>query len=100
MFAGVVRLSRRCRNCGLDIESFNVGDGPAALLILAIGAIVTGLAIWLELAAAPPFWLHLLLWPPVTAAGVVGSLRMAKALLLALEWKNEAREGRKADGLR
>jgi uncharacterized protein (DUF983 family) len=75
-----------CRSCGLDFASFNVGDGPAALLILVIGALVTGLALWLELAAAPPFWLHLILWPPITALSVIASLRVTKALLLALEW--------------
>ena len=98
MFEGPIRLSPRCRVCALDFSAFNVGDGPAALLILVIGAVITGLAVWLELATAPPVWVHLLLWPPVTAVGVIASLRIAKALLLALEYKNQAREGRNVRG--
>ena len=55
---------------------------------------VVALAITLELTAHPPLWVHLLIWAPVTAAGVIGSLRIAKAALIAAEYKNRAREGR------
>jgi uncharacterized protein (DUF983 family) len=97
LFKGVVTFAPRCRACGLDFSAFNVGDGPAAFLILIVGALVTGLAIALELAAEPPLWLHLLLWPPVTLAAVLGSLRLAKGALLALEYRHSAREGRFSD---
>ena len=86
LFAGWVRFADRCRACGLEIARFNVGDGPAAFLILIIGAVVTGLAIWLQLAADPPWWLHVILWLPLTIAGVIGGLRMAKAALLHSEY--------------
>ena len=36
----------------------------------------------------------MLIWIPVTAAGVIWSLRVAKAALLAAEYRNAAREGR------
>jgi uncharacterized protein (DUF983 family) len=90
----MVAFAPACRACGLDLEAFNVGDGPAALLILVVGALVTGLAIALELSASPPFWVHILLWVPLTAALVIGSLRVAKGALLALEYRHRAREGR------
>ncbi|HJQ16382.1 MAG TPA: DUF983 domain-containing protein [Allosphingosinicella sp.] len=92
-----MKLAPRCRACGLDLAAFNVGDGPAALLILGLGAIVTGLAVWLELAAEPPFWVHLILWPPLAAVAVVLALRVTKALLLALEYRHEAGEGQLSD---
>lgn len=94
LFAGLLRFAPTCRACGLDIQGFNVGDGPAAFLILIVGGLVTGLALWLELAVEPPFWVHLLLWPLVTLALVVGTLRVGKGWLLALEYRNAAREGR------
>jgi uncharacterized protein (DUF983 family) len=74
-----------------------VGDGPAAFLIMIVGAIITVLAIVLELSAQPPFWVHILLWLPLTIALVMVFLRFAKGLLLALEFKNRAREGRLAE---
>ncbi len=94
LFAGVIAFAPRCGACGLDFAAFNVGDGPAAFLTLGIGTVITVLAIWLELAVAPPWWVHVLLWLPLTIGGVVGSLRVAKGALLAVEVARGAREGR------
>ena len=92
LFAGIASFAPKCRACGLDFQAFNVGDGPAAFLILIVGALVTGLAIGVELAAEPPFWVHMLLWLPLTVLLVVALLRVAKAALLALEFRHKARE--------
>jgi uncharacterized protein (DUF983 family) len=94
LFAGAVRFASQCRACRLDFSAFNVGDGPAAFLTLIVGALITGLAITLELKAEPPFWVHILLWVPLTLIAVGGSLRLAKGALLVLEYRNKAREGR------
>lgn len=94
LFAGYIRFAPHCRACGLDFSSFNVGDGPAAFLTLAIGTLVTILAVTLELAYEPSWWVHIILWLPLTIASVMISLRFTKALLLALEYRNQAREGR------
>lgn len=94
LFRSLIAFADRCRTCGLDFGAFNVGDGPAAFLTLGIGTIITILAIWLELAAGPPWWVHVLLWVPLTLLGVVGSLRIAKGMLITLEYKRGAREGR------
>lgn len=97
LFAGMTEFAPACRVCGLDFSSSNVGDGPAAFLTLILGAVVVAMAITVELTLHPPLWLHMLIWIPVTAAGVIVSLRAAKAALLALEYRNAAREGRIAD---
>lgn len=97
LFAGPVRFAARCPACGLDFTTFNVGDGPVAFLTLGIGGIVTVLALLLEFSVSPPWWVHALLWVPLTLALVLGSLRLAKGVLLALEYRNAAREGRRAD---
>ena len=94
LFSGWIKFADRCGGCGLDYNAFNVGDGPAAFLTLILGTIVVIGAVTLELSLSPPFWVHLLIWPPVTLAGVVLSLRLAKGWLIALEYRNAAREGR------
>lgn len=94
IFAGWIRFAPRCRACGLDLTQFNVGDGPAAFLTLILGTIVVAMAIIVEIKFHPPLWLHMLIWIPVTLAGVIWSLRLAKAALLAAEYRNAAREGR------
>lgn len=94
LFAGAVRFSDTCRQCQLDLNQFNVGDGPAAFLIMVVGALVTIGAVALELAVSPPFWVHILIWVPLTLALVLALLRLAKGALLVLEYRNRAREGR------
>jgi uncharacterized protein (DUF983 family) len=94
LFSGAVRFSDHCKTCKTDFSQFNVGDGPAAFLIMIVGALITMGAVTLELSAEPPFWVHALIWIPLTAALVLGLLRVAKAALLTLEFRNRAREGR------
>lgn len=97
MFAGAMTFSDRCKACGLDYSRFNVGDGPAALVTLAVGTITVGMAIWLQLAFEPPWWVHVLLWVPVTLGLVIGGLRMTKGFLLASEYRNSAGEAGRRD---
>jgi uncharacterized protein (DUF983 family) len=94
LYAGLLRFEARCGVCGLDFAAFNVGDGAAAFLILIIGAITVGLAMFVELSFTPPFWVHILLWLPFVIGGTLGALRLTKGILLALEWRNDAGEGR------
>lgn len=97
MFAGMLAFADRCRACGFDFARFNVGDGPAALVTLAVGAITVPLAIWVQLTFEPHWWVHALLWVPLTFALVIGGLRVTKAWLLASEYRNDAREAGSRD---
>jgi uncharacterized protein (DUF983 family) len=93
LFAGPVRFADRCDACGLDFTQFNVGDGPAAFLILIVGALLTIFALVTDAAFEPPWWVHLV-WLPTGIALTLGGLRLAKAWLVGAEYRNRAREGR------
>ena len=90
LFEGLAKFATKCRTCGLDFSTFNVGDGPAAFLTLIIGALVVVLAITVELTWHPPFWVHIALWVPFTAAAVIWGLRAGKSALLAAEFQRNA----------
>lgn len=92
LFAGLISFAPRCPACGLDFSRFNVGDGPAAFLTLGVGGIVTILALWLELAMEPAWWIHVVLWLPLTVGLVLAGLRISKAALLQREYRADARE--------
>ncbi len=94
LFAGILRLANRCRVCGLDFSAANVGDGPAALLMLPLGALVVAGALFLHFRFGAPWWVQMLIWPPLTAAMAIGGLRVCKAALFALEHQRSAKEGR------
>jgi uncharacterized protein (DUF983 family) len=94
LFGGLLAYRDGCSVCGLDFRGFNVGDGAASFLILIVGAVVTGLALWLELAVEPAWWVHVVLWVPLTLMLSIGLMRLAKGLLLGIEYAQDAREGR------
>ncbi len=96
LFKGPIQFADHCRACSLEFSKFNVGDGPAAFLTMIVGAIVVILALTLQLAAEPPWWVHVILWVPLTTLGVIAGLRVSKAALLWSEFRQKAGEaGRK-----
>lgn len=97
LFRGYLAIAKGCTACGLDYSNFDAGDGPAVFVILIVGAIVAGSALLVEANFQPPYWVHAVLWLPVTAILTTVFLRLAKALLLTLQFKHQAREGRLSD---
>ncbi len=95
LFHRVASFRDTCPACGLDYTAFDVGDAAAPFLIFLIGTIVVVAAIILELTRSPPWWVHVVLWVPLTLGLTFGLLRIAKGVLLALEYKNDARLGRR-----
>ena len=93
LFAGPVNFAGRCRACDLDFQTYNIGDGPAAFLILIVGAIVAVSAILVDLRFSPPWWVHGI-WLPVGILLTISGLRIGKAALLFQEFSHQAREGR------
>ena len=95
LFAGLIGFASQCRNCDLDFDAFNVGDGPAAFLIFIVGTITVVSALVVDGAFSPPWWVHLV-WIPVATALTLGGLRVSKGWLLAQEYRHRAQEGRLA----
>lgn len=93
LFAGFLSVGERCGVCGLDYSFADAGDGPAVFVILIIGFVVVGLALWLEVAYSPPLWLHFILWVPLALVLCLTALRLIKGVLIALQYRNKAKLG-------
>jgi len=94
LFDGYLTLKKQCPACGLDYAIFDTGDGPAVFGILIVGAIVCGLALYVEFTFHPPLWVHALLWLPLICGLTAIFLRLSKSALLVLQYKHRAGEGR------
>ncbi len=94
LFKGFLTMPPRCEACGLDYGFIDAGDGPAVFVILIGGALIVGLALWVEVKFQPPLWLHALLWIPGILIVTLGLLRPFKGVLVALQYRNKAAEGR------
>jgi len=93
LFDGLLTVKPECSACGLDYSFADAGDGPAVFVIMIIGFIVVGLALWLEVNYSPALWVHLLMWIPLSTVLTLGLLRALKGLMIALQYRNKAAEG-------
>lgn len=94
LFNGFLTLAPRCNSCGLDYSFADSGDGPAAFVILIIGFIVVGLALWMEVNVGPPLWVHFILWVPLAIILSLAAMRTIKGILINLQYRNKAAPGR------
>lgn len=94
LFSGYIALPQACEACGLDYRFADSGDGPAVFVMLIAGFLALGFVLWFEFAYAPPYWVHLAVSLPVTLVICLALLRVFKGLLIALQFKHDAAEGR------
>ena len=94
LFKGFLTTAERCDVCGLDFAFANSGDGPAVFVIFVVSPVVIVLAVILEALVHPAPWVHLVIWLPVTVILCLLLLRPFKATMIALQYRNDAREGR------
>jgi uncharacterized protein (DUF983 family) len=93
LFDGYLKIKPRCSACGLDYAFADSGDGPVVFVLLIVGFIVTGAALWAEVNFSPPLWLHFILWLPLALILGLALTRMLKGVLVALQYRNNARPG-------
>ena len=94
LFSSYLKISSQCESCGLDLEFADSGDGPAIFIIFIVGFIVIALALIVDVAFHPSVIVHLIIWLPMTVILCLAFLPPFKAIMVALQFKNEAREGR------
>lgn len=97
LFTGFLNVAPACGACGLDYSFADSGDGPAVFVILIVGFIVAGGALILEFSAQPPYWLHAVIWVPLTLVLSLVMLRAMKGFMIAQQYRHQAGEGRLGD---
>lgn len=94
MFSGLLTLKPACEVCGLDYAFADSADGPAVFVMLTTGFAAVGLALFIEAMWEPPFWVHLVVTLPICALLCLATLRPLKGLMVFLQYRNRAEEGR------
>jgi uncharacterized protein (DUF983 family) len=94
LFKNVLETRDSCDRCRLDYRFIDTGDGPAVFAIFILGFLICGAALYVEFTFEPPVGVHLVLWGLGTPLVALGLLRFLKALLIALQYRNKAEEGR------
>jgi uncharacterized protein (DUF983 family) len=88
MFDRFLKVRDECPQCGEALHHQRADDAPAYFVILIVGHLVVPLALSVEVAFAPSYWLHLLLWGPLTVGLSLALLQPVKGVIVALQWAN------------
>ena len=62
-------------------------------MLLIVGFVVVGAALWMEVNYNPPLWVHFMLWIPLVIGLGLWLTRILKGLLITLQYRNNARPG-------
>ena len=79
-------MRSHCPACGQDLEPYRADDAPAYFTILVVGHIVVPLVPAVETQFAPPYWVHMMLWPASVLALTLGMLQPVKGAIVGLQW--------------
>jgi uncharacterized protein (DUF983 family) len=87
LFTGLLKLRPACQSCGLNFGKSDTGDAGAVGVIMVLGALILGMAFWVEFRFEPPLWVHAILWPIVTIPLAILIMRPVKAALVAAQFR-------------
>lgn len=87
MFGAFLKVNPRCDVCGEELFHHRADDFPAYVVILIVGHVVVPTALFVETHFAPPYWVHVALWLPITLGMAIGLLQPAKGAIVAMQWR-------------
>ena len=88
LFRAFLKVVDRCPVCGEELFHQRADDAPPYFVTLITGHIVVPAALAVEVAFAPPMWVHALLWGPLTVALGLGLLQPVKGAIVGWQWAN------------
>jgi uncharacterized protein (DUF983 family) len=87
MFRKFLKVADQCPACGEELYHHRADDFPAYLVIVIVGHIIVAMTLAVEVAFAPPLWLHALIWLPLTALFALVLIQPIKGLVVAWQWQ-------------
>ena len=89
LFRAFLKVADECPVCGEALYHHRADDAPAYFVILIVGHIVVPLALMVETEFAPPYWVHWVLWLPLTMVLAIGLLPRVKGAIVAWQWAHD-----------
>ncbi|CAN5764452.1 DUF983 domain-containing protein [soil metagenome] len=87
LFGRFVKVADSCSACGEPFHHHRADDFPAYLVIILVGHLVVPLTLYVELAYAPAYWLHAVIWGPLVLGLSIALLQPLKGMIVALQWQ-------------
>ncbi len=94
LFISFLGLKDHCDVCRLDYAKADAGDGPAVFVMFIVGFVAVAVAFVARFVWFAPIIMAFLISGAVAVALSLALLRPLKAILIALQYKHKAEEGR------
>ena len=78
LFRAYLKVEDHCEKCGEPFRHHRADDFPAYLTIFIVGHLVLPFAMFVEIAYAPSYWLHAIIWTPLIIGLSLGLLQAIK----------------------
>lgn len=86
LYRAYLKVADACPQCGEDLHHQRADDAPPYFTMVIVGHVVIAGVLLLEKAFAPPSWVHLSLWLPLTVILSLWLLPHVKGALVGLQW--------------
>ena len=87
LFGRFLKVADACDHCGEELFHQRADDFPAYLVMVVVGHLVVPAILAVETAYAPPVWLQLAVWLPVTLFASLALLQPTKGAIVGLQWQ-------------
>jgi len=87
MFRAFLKVADTCEVCGEELFHQRADDFPAYLVIVIVGHLVVPQIVAVEMAYQPAYWVHAVLWLPLTLALALLLIQPVKGAVIALQWR-------------
>lgn len=89
LFRAYLKVADTCPSCREELFHHRADDAPPYLTIVIVGHLIVSGVLALEQAIAPPQWVHLVLWLPLTVILSLALLPSIKGSIVGLQWANQ-----------
>jgi uncharacterized protein (DUF983 family) len=87
LFGRFLKVAGHCEQCGEDFHHHRADDFPAYIVIIIVGHAIVPAILAVEIAYAPPAWLQLAIWLPLTLFSSLALLQPTKGAIVGLQWQ-------------
>ena len=82
IFNKFIIIRSTCKSCGINFNATKIGDGAVWVSLFIISIFTVLGAFTLELFLSPPYWYHIVFWPPIIILSSFLLLRIIKYWLI------------------
>src|ERR1700730_5756081 len=86
LFRAFLKVDNNCSVCGLDYTPHRADDLPSTLVLVIFGPNLIPIILWIETDYAPPVWLQLSIYLPLTLIASLALLQPVKGAVVGLQW--------------